>query len=110
MLLLLRFFLSTIFIELLFKYGFVDKDMTGINRAISNFVFRDSEDERITELELTSVQYTGDTLYDVIVALCTVFDIGFKITLEEIRTYTKKAHIDSYIMIYIWVREASPID
>lgn len=57
---------------------------TDTNRAISNFVFRDSEDERITELELTSVQYTGDTLYDVIVALCTVFDIGFKITLEEI--------------------------
>ena len=57
---------------------------TDTDRAISNFVFRDSEDERITELELTSVQYTGDTLYDVIVSLCTVFDIGFKITLEEI--------------------------
>lgn len=52
------------------------------NRTISNFIFKASEDERITSLELVSVQYTGDTVYEVICALCTVFDIGFKITFD----------------------------
>lgn len=52
------------------------------NRKIDNFVFKSSEDERITSLKLTA-QYTGDNLYDTICAICKSVNIGFKITLDD---------------------------
>lgn len=52
-------------------------------RRISNFVFRDSTDPRITSLVIDEHQYTGTPLYDVIVDLCTAYKIGFKITVEN---------------------------
>ena len=50
------------------------------DRKIDNFVFEASSDKVITDLTIDT-QYTGDNLYKVIVALCSQFDLGFKITL-----------------------------
>lgn len=51
-------------------------------RRIANFVFEDSDDPRITELEIPDTQYTGDTIYEIVCSLCEKFEIGFKITLN----------------------------
>lgn len=52
-------------------------------RAIPNFIFKESTDEAITSLTLTSAQYHGDWVYDVVANLCSYFDIGFKITIND---------------------------
>jgi hypothetical protein len=52
------------------------------NRKIENFIFKASEDERITSLTVDT-QYTGDNLYDAIVDLCQNNNIGFKVILDE---------------------------
>lgn len=60
-------------------------------RKITNFRFIDSEDERITNLNLDDsalseddvVQFTGDVLFDAIKGLCDAFNVGFKITLTD---------------------------
>lgn len=49
-------------------------------RAISNFIFVDSTNSYIASCEIEEVQYLGDNLYDVIVDICSVFDVGFKVT------------------------------
>lgn len=51
-------------------------------RKISNFIFEENDDERITELKLEA-QYTGENLYDVICDICDINDIGFQITLND---------------------------
>ena len=51
-------------------------------RKIDNFIFKMSDDERITKL-MGSVQYNGDNLYDVIKSLCVTNKLGFKIVLDE---------------------------
>lgn len=52
------------------------------SRKIPNLVFRSSEDPEILAVKLQA-QFTGDTLYDAIKALCDATGLGFKITLEE---------------------------
>lgn len=52
------------------------------NRKISNFIFSESTDTVITSLT-TEGEYLGETLYEVIEALCYLNDIGFKITLND---------------------------
>lgn len=61
-------------------------------RRISNFIFEESTDRRITKLKLTA-QYTGDNLYDVICKICADNDIGFKITLNESNQFVFKLYI-----------------
>lgn len=51
-------------------------------RKISNFIFNESSDTRITSLTINA-QYTGDDLYTVISDLCVQNNIGFKIILDE---------------------------
>lgn len=48
-------------------------------RKIPNFIFEDSTDPAITSLTVDT-QFTGDNLYDAIVSLCSVNDIGFKVS------------------------------
>lgn len=55
---------------------------TDTDRQISNFIFEDTTDERITSLKL-SAQYTGDNLYDIILEACQLYEISFKITLND---------------------------
>lgn len=63
-------------------------------RKIDNFVFEASEDEAITSLVLGSdAQFTGDNLYDVIKAICDVFNIGFKITLSVDNQFVFKLYV-----------------
>lgn len=53
-------------------------------RRISNLRFITSSDSRITSLTLDGgIQYEGENLYDSIVELCMLYDIGFKITLSD---------------------------
>lgn len=52
------------------------------SRRISNFIFKESTDPKITSLKIEA-QYTGDNLYDVIQKICEERGIGFKITLNE---------------------------
>lgn len=51
-------------------------------RKVDNFVFRASEDPKITELTIDA-EYTGDDLYSVISGLCAEKRIGFKIELTD---------------------------
>ena len=60
-------------------------------RKIDNFIFEDSDDPAITELTIEA-QYTGDNLYDVIVAQCKEKGIGFKITLNESNQFVFKLY------------------
>ena len=52
------------------------------NRKIDNFIFKASTDPVITALTIEA-QYTGDNLYEVIRAICTERDIGFRVTLDD---------------------------
>lgn len=53
---------------------------TDSNRKIDKFVFDESTDTAITNLQLKA-QYTGDNLYDAICAICAAYNIGFRVTL-----------------------------
>lgn len=53
------------------------------SRKISNFIFLDSTDQEVTSKTINETQYTGDNLYDVIVALCKEAKLGFKITVNS---------------------------
>ena len=60
-------------------------------RKISNFIFEESSDEAITALTVDA-QFLGENLYDVIVALCEVNSIGFKITLNDSNQFVFKLY------------------
>ena len=51
------------------------------SRKIPNFIFKASEDPRITALTIET-QYRGENLYDVIVDICKSENLGFKIILD----------------------------
>lgn len=52
------------------------------NRKIDNFIFEESTDEDVTKLQ-TRVEYYGDNLYDILVEICQVFNIGYRIRLSD---------------------------
>lgn len=52
------------------------------NRKFPNFVFKDTNDQKIDSLKITA-QYTGDNLYDVISSICKNVRIGFSIILND---------------------------
>lgn len=53
-------------------------------RKISNFVFKYSQDSRVSSLvTVGELQFTGDVLYDAIKKICDIYDLGFKITLND---------------------------
>lgn len=62
-----------------------------LSRKIDNFVFEESSDPNITRLSIDA-QYTGDNLYDVVVALCEERDIGFKIILDDKNQFVFKLY------------------
>lgn len=51
-------------------------------RKISNFIFEESSDPKITNM-IIDAQYTGDDLYSAIKSLCEKNKIGFKIVLND---------------------------
>lgn len=51
-------------------------------RKISNFIFRESTDSRITKVKLEK-QYTGDNIYDIVTDLCSTNNLGFKVELNS---------------------------
>lgn len=52
------------------------------DRKIPNFIFQESKDPEITKLSIRA-QYTGDNLYDTIVAICDSYKLGFQVLLNE---------------------------
>lgn len=52
------------------------------NRQISNFIFREVQDDYIDSILITG-QYTGDTLLDVVNDLCQAYEIGYRIFLDD---------------------------
>lgn len=61
------------------------------NRKIDNFIFEYSDDPSITELTIQA-QYTGDNLYDVVQKICSEYDIGFKITINDYKQFVFKLY------------------
>lgn len=52
------------------------------DRKIPNFVFSSSTDSEISALKIRA-QYTGDNLYDVLVSICDVYQLGFDVVLDD---------------------------
>lgn len=52
-------------------------------RKINNFTFYESTDTAITNLEVESAQFIGDTLYDIVKNFCEVYNIGFKLVQDD---------------------------
>lgn len=52
-------------------------------RKIPNFIFKDSNDSKITSLKLTDgAEYYGETILDVVTKLSDTYKIGFKVILD----------------------------
>lgn len=62
------------------------------DRRISNFIFEDSTDTRITSLTVEA-EYTGDNLYEIITDLCSANNVGFKITLNDNNQFVFKLYM-----------------
>lgn len=60
-------------------------------RKIDNFIFEASTDEAVTSLTVDA-QFMGDNLYDCIVAICEVNNIGFKIVLNDANQFVFKLY------------------
>lgn len=52
------------------------------DRKISNFIFEQTSDERITKLKIDT-QFTGDNIYDIVSSLCAENDVGWKLLLNS---------------------------
>lgn len=61
------------------------------DRKIDNFIFEYSDDPAVTGLTIQA-QYTGDNLYDVVQKICSEYDIGFKITLNDNKQFVFKLY------------------
>lgn len=61
------------------------------DRKITNFIFEDSDDPKITNLTIDA-QYTGDNLYDVVKDICQEKNLGFKITLNDENQFVFKLY------------------
>lgn len=55
---------------------------TDSKRKISNLIFVDPTDPRLTSIQLEG-QITGKNLYDVIVTFCQTYSVGFKMILDD---------------------------
>lgn len=53
-----------------------------VDRKIDNFIFEPSTDPYVTDLTINT-QITGDSIYDVVKTFCKLYDIGFKIVLND---------------------------
>lgn len=51
-------------------------------RCIPNFVMQKPTDDYISGTEM-SAQFAGETVYDAVVAICEVYDLGFKIVVDH---------------------------
>lgn len=69
-------------IESMLNDAFINPPASLADRKISNFIFKKSEDERITKLTIDA-QYSGDNLYDVVYNLCNDNSIGYRVTLSD---------------------------
>lgn len=66
-------------------------DPSIIIRKISNFIFEESTDERITSLTFEG-EFLGEDLYSVVTKLCKQEKIGFKVTLNDLNQFVFKLY------------------
>lgn len=67
-------------IEMLLNQTFIHPVIE--DRRVSNFIFKKSEDKRVTSLTIDA-QYTGDSVYNIIQKSCEEKKIGFKVILTD---------------------------
>lgn len=67
-------------------------------RQIPNFIFEETTDPRITELNI-DLQIDGHTIYDVMVAICSIYGIGYRIRI-----------IDGYFVFNLYAGEDRSYD
>ena len=60
-------------------------------RKISNFIFEETTDSRITDIDFEA-QYFGDDLYAVVSNICKEHELGFKITLSDDNKFVFKLY------------------
>lgn len=65
---------------------------TDEKRKIENFVFKRTEDERITSLTIDA-QYLGEDIYTIVYNTCSEKEIGFKITLNDLNQFVFELYI-----------------
>ena len=64
------------------------------NRKISNFIFEDSTDQRITSLVLKKKkEFYGEEVYTVVQEMCEAYGIGFKVTLNDQNQFVFKLYM-----------------
>lgn len=61
---------------------FINPTWDAESRKVNNFRFIDADDSNVTSLDLKA-QYTGDSLYDVISAICAAYDLGFFVRFND---------------------------
>lgn len=62
-------------------------------RKINNFIFEESDDERITSINIEDSQFTGENVYDVVCALCQQYKVGFEITLDVNKNFVFRLYL-----------------
>lgn len=62
------------------------------DRKINNFIFEPSTDPAITKLTLTAQYAAGSVLYETINKICTEYNIGFKVTLNDNKQFIFKLY------------------
>lgn len=67
---------------------------TDPNRKISNFIFEDSTDSRITSLTLKKKkEFYGEEVYTVVQEMCEAYGLGFKVTLNDQNQFVFKLYM-----------------
>lgn len=67
---------------------------TDPKRKISNFIFEDSTDQRITSLVLKKKkEFYGEEVYTVVQEMCEAYGIGFKVTLNDQNQFVFKLYM-----------------
>lgn len=69
-------------IKKLLTGSIINNGSSGSFRIIGNFFFKESTDSKIKALTIDG-EYLGENIYDLVVKMCDVYQIGFDVTLNE---------------------------
>ena len=72
-------------IEYLLRLYIIDPEACGNkpNRKIDDFIFETPTDIRILSIMMSPCSYQGDNLYDLVRNLCSMYEISFKVTMND---------------------------
>lgn len=63
-----------------------------VMRKIDNFMFEETDDPEIVNLNMEEAQFDGETIMEAITKICEVFKIGFKVYLNEENKFVFKLY------------------